>query len=267
MDTLQINLKEVIRKKSLLLASIPGLVTWLKKIIHQDEINEGLRMFGNLHGTAFVTAALKFLDIQVEVLITEKLKTDGRYIFTSNHPLGGIDGIVFIKAITDIFPEVRFPVNNLLLSIENMQPIFMPINKHGNQDRESVKKLNEAYASLDQQILIFPAGLVSRKIKGEIIDLPWQKHFVHKAIEYKRDVIPVYIEGMNSSRFYRLASWRKRLRIPFNIEMLYLSDEMFKQKHKTIRIIIGKPISHEIFTKKYADNWADYVKKKVYELR
>ncbi len=264
MESPQINLKEVIRKKSRLLASIPGLISWLKRIIHQDEINQGLRMFGHLQGTAFATAALEFLDIQVEVSITQALQSDGRYIFASNHPLGGVDGMALIKAVTDMFPEVRFPVNDLLLSVENMQPVFMPINKHGNQDRESAKKLNEAYASLEHQILIFPAGLVSRKINGEIVDLSWQKHFITKAIEYQRDVVPVYIQGMNSSGFYRLANWRKRLRIPFNIEMLYLPDEMFKQKHKTIRIVIGEPISYEIFTKNEASIWADYVKKKVY---
>ncbi|MEI6119243.1 MAG: 1-acyl-sn-glycerol-3-phosphate acyltransferase [bacterium] len=270
MKTLQIDLKKVIQQKSNLLAKMPFFVPWLKKLIHEDEINAFLDANKHLYDVEFVTAVLNFFQVQLEtiVLYPEAIHSQGRYIFAANHPLGGLDGMAFIKAVSSMFTEIKFPVNDILLEIENVKSLFLPIDKHGKlQSREAVQKINEAYASDDQQMLIFPAGLVSRKIQGKIVDLPWKDHFIKKAIETQRDIIPVYIDGRNSERFYRLANWRKNLNIPLNIEMLYLPDEMFRQHNKTIKIVFGKPISYNVFTKKLAQSGADYVKNKVYELK
>jgi len=290
MEILQIDIKEILKKESRFLAKIPFFGAWLKRTIHQDEMNECLRSCGHLHGNAFAAAVLEFFQIRVEVVFTVPLDTQkGRYIFAANHPQGGIDGVALIKAISDTFPEVRFPVNSILLHLKNFDPILLPIKKNqkGSQDRALAEKIKEAYASHDQQILVFPAGLVSRKTKGKIEDLQWKKNFIiTKAIEHERNVVPVYIDGRNSDRFYRFANWRKRLWIKLNIESLYLPDEMFQQKNKTIRIIVGKPISYKIFEKPidkaskkssgedvkkfpkamYWQTWADYIKKKAYNL-
>ncbi|MCX6823672.1 MAG: glycerol acyltransferase [candidate division SR1 bacterium] len=268
MKILQIDLKKVIQEKSNLLAKIPFFVPWLKKTIHEDEINVFLRDNSHLYNLDFVTAVLEFFQVHVETIVLhpEAIDPQGRYIFAANHPLGGLDGMAFIKAVSSMFTEIKFPVNDILLHLENVNSLFLPIDKHGKlQSREAVQKINEAYASKTQQMLIFPAGLVSRKIQGEIVDLPWKDHFIKKAIETQRDIIPVYIEGRNSERFYRLSKWRKRFGLP-NIEMLYLPDEVFRQRNKTIKIIFGKPISYKTFTKKSAQSDADYVKNKVYEL-
>lgn len=266
MKILQIDLKEVIRKKNPFLIKIPFLVHWLKKLVHERELNEIFRTCHEFHGADFVTAALERFNIKVKVITTGGLDPNGRYVFVANHPLGGLDGVALIKAISDKGFDVRFPVNDILLAIENFQPIFMPINKHGAQSREAVKKINEAYASSDKQILMFPAGLVSRKIKGKIIDLNWQKLFLTKAIEHKRSIVPVYIDGQNSNRFYRIARWRKMLGIKINIEMLYLPDEMFRQKNKTITIVIGKPISYEYLMEQPL-RWIDCIKQRAYSLK
>ena len=266
MDTFQIDVQKVLRTKSPLLANIRFFVSWLKKTVHEEGINECLRVCGQYNGIAFAKAVLKFFGAKVEVINKVPLQPNGRYIFAANHPLGGLDGMALIQAISPMFPELRFPVNDLLLAIENFQPIFMPINKLGIQNREAVKIINVAYESTDQQILMFPAGLVPRKIKGKIVDLDWQKHFISKAIQYKRDVVPVYIDGRNSDRFYRLANWRKRLGIKVNIEMLYLPDEMFRQKNKTIRITIGTPIPYTMLKNMSPQEWADFVKFEAYSL-
>jgi len=113
---------------------------------------------------------------------------------------------------------------------------------------------------------MFPAGLVSRKIEGKIVDLTWQKHFIKKAIEYEREIVPVYIQGRNSNRFYRLANWRKRLGIKANIEMLFLPDEMFRQKNQTIKIVVGKPIHYDGLRNRPPEVWAEFVKREVYNL-
>ncbi len=268
METIQIDLKKIIEKKSRLLANIPFLIGFLKRLICEDGVNKCLRVCGHLNGLEFVAGVLDFFQAKVEIETNPTIQEKGRYIFAANHPLGGLDGIALIKGISIIFIDLRFPVNDLLLNLKNFDPIFLPINKHGKQDRESVKRINDAYESDQQQILMFPSGLVSRKIKGEIVDLQWQKHFIVKAIQSKRDIVPVYIQGQNSNRFYRIANWRKRLGIKFNIEMLLLPSEMFKQKNQTIKIIIGSPIAFQTFDKsKTMDEWAEYVKQTVYSLK
>ncbi|MCX6825046.1 MAG: glycerol acyltransferase [candidate division SR1 bacterium] len=261
----QIDLKKILQAKSTFLANMPFLVSWLKKTVHEKEINDFLAEYGHLQGIEFAKAVLVFLNVKLELIVTVPLDPQGRYIFVANHPLGGLDGNALIVAISRMYPELKFPVNDILLSIENLSDIFMPINKHGSQGRDAAIQMNEAYAS-DQQILLFPAGLVSRKRDGKIIDLSWQKHFIKKAIEHKRDIVPVYIQGQNSEGFYRLANWRKRLGIPFNIEMLFLPDEMFKQKGNTIKIIIGKPLSYKIFDKEHAQDWCNLTKERVYDM-
>ncbi len=266
MEPLQIDLKKVIRQKNVILSKIPFFVSWLRKFVHEAEINEFLRNYGHLHGMDFIAKVIEYFNLTIEKVVkNNSLDPHGRYLFVANHPLGGLDGVSFIQAISDIYGDVRFPVNDILLTIENFQPLLLPINKYGKQDRESAKKINEAFASSDKQILMFPAGLVSRKIKGKIVDLEWQKHFISKAIDYRRDVVPVYIIGQNSKRFYKISSCTRALRLP-PLEMLSLPDEVFLQKNKTIKIIIGDPISYKMFNKNAAQVWADCVKNKVYQL-
>ena len=147
-----------------------------------------------------------------------------------------------------------------------MSGIFLPVNKHGAQARDAVLMIEEAYSS-GCQILYFPAGLCSRKKRGVIKDLQWQKSFINKAIQHKRDIVPAFFSGRNSNFFYNLANFRKLLGLKANIEMLYLADEMFRQKDKVIRLVFGKPISWETFDKtKSALEWADWVKSVVYDL-
>jgi putative hemolysin len=190
----------------------------------------------------------------------------GRYIFVSNHPLGGLDGLVFIYELSKHFRDVKFPVNDILTNIRNLSGIFLPVNKHGAQAKEAARLIEEAYAS-DNQILYFPAGLCSRRKRGVIKDLQWHKSFISKSIQHRRDVVPAFFSGSNSNFFYNLANIRQFLGIKANIEMLYLADEMFKQKDKEINLVFGKPIPWETFDKtKSALEWADWVKTKSYEL-
>ncbi len=174
--------------------------------------------------------------------------------------------MVFIYELSKLYPDIKFPVNDILLNIENMSGIFLPINKHGAQGKDAARKIEEAYAS-DNQILYFPAGLCSRKKGGVIKDLQWHKSFITKAIQHKRDIIPAYFSGRNSDFFYNLSNIRNFLGLKANIEMLYLADEMFKQKDKEIRMIFGEPIPWQTFDKsKSPPEWAEWVKSRSYEL-
>ncbi len=264
----KIDVKNVIHSKNPALSkAIPGFViNYIKKIVHQDELNVFLGKWGHLKDTELIAAGLMHFEIKYRVFGSENIPESGRYIFVSNHPLGGLDGLVFINELSKHFKEIKFPVNDILTNIKNLSGIFLAINKHGPQAKEVARRIEEAYAS-DCQILYFPAGLCSRK-KGNIIkDLQWQKSFITKSVQHKRDIVPAFFSGRNSDFFYNLANIRKLLGVKANIEMLYLADEMFRQKDKAINLVFGKKISWETFdkTKTYLE-WAEWVKSKSYGL-
>lgn len=242
------------------------VIRYLKRIVHQDDINEILRNFSDLRGAAFNDAALGFMGIKYRAHGVENLPKGGRNIFVSNHPLGGLDGMVFMSELSKHFPAIKFPVNDILLYIENYGDIFLPVNKVGTFGREAAQLMEEAYAS-DYQLLNFPAGICSRKIKGVITDLPWQKSFIVKAVQHQRDIVPCYFAGRNSSFFYNLANFRTAIRFKMNIEMLYLADEMFRQKGKDIDVYFGEPIPWQTFDRSMKpQEWAEMVREKTYNL-
>lgn len=264
-----IDIKKIISEKSTKLASIlPNfLIRYLKRIIHENEINNFMSVNYDKRGREFTDATLKALNIKYDIKGLENLEKGKRYILASNHPLGGPDGVILISFFGKHYGKIKFLVNDILLSIKNMDNVFIPINKHGKQSKEATLLLEEEYAS-DNQILIFPAGLVSRKENGLIRDLQWKKSFITKAIKHKRDIVPIYIEGKNSNFFYRLASIRKFLGIKANIEMLYLCDEFFKKRNTKFTLTIGKPIKHEsLNNEKSHGQWADEIKRITYLLQ
>jgi putative hemolysin len=262
-NVLKINVREILHAKAPQKKVPEFLIRYLERISHQDELNTFLEEKAGVSGIEFVEASVKFIDIKVVVQGLDTLP-EGRFTFVGNHPLGGIDGLATGFEVYKRYPKqgIRFISNDLLTNIENLRPVFIPVNKIGNQSqqRSLPQRLSEAYGS-DEQMVIFPAGICSRRIKGEITELQWQKSFISKSIESNRDVVPVYFHGRNSNFFYNLASLRKFFGIKMNVEMLYLSDEMFKQRGKTFRVIFGKPIPVSTFdTSKTHQEWADYVR-------
>ncbi len=263
-----IQLREVIHKKSPTLAKwIPKpIVNYLERIIHEKEINYIMTKYYDKMGLDFVDSLLDELDVHVHLEGVENIPLDDSVIFASNHPLGGLDGVAFMQAIGKYRKDVKFLVNDILLNIRNLEPLFVPVNKVGNQSKSGIAAIENAYAS-DHALLVFPAGLVSRKINGNIVDLEWKKSFINKAKKYKKDIIPVYIHGRNSNFFYNLARIRNFLGLKANIEMLYLPDEMFSQRGKDIVIKIGKRIPYTQFDQsKNERQWAAAVKDLVYAM-
>jgi len=267
-EPMKLDVESILNSKNPALSkALPGFVLrYLKRIVHQDELNSFLAQYGHFHDAALIEAGLKEFKIRYSVSGTDNIPASGRFIFVSNHPLGGLDGLVFINEISKRYHDIKFPVNDILLNIKNLSGIFLPINKHGSQSREAATKIEEAFAS-DSQILYFPAGLCSRKTRGEIKDLEWHKSFISKAMHHKRDIIPAFFSGRNSEFFYKLSNFRKLLGIKANIEMLYLADEMFRQKDKEIKLIFGKRIEWEIFDRsRSVQEWTEWVRERCYEL-
>lgn len=245
-------------------------VSWLKKTIHQDEVNDFLWESRELTGTPWLKACVEYLQMTLEVEGIENLppKDGGRlYTFVSNHPLGGIDGVALGSIIGEHYDgNFRYLVNDLLMNLPGLAPLCIPINKTGKQSRDFPAMVEAGFNS-DHHMLMFPAGLCSRKgSDGQICDLEWKKTFITKSVEAQRDVVPIHFGGQNSEKFYNIANWCKRLNLKFNVAMLFLVDEMYKNRHKSFKITIGKPISWEKFDRsKSPAKWANLVRARVYE--
>jgi len=265
-----IDIEEILANKNPQLAKrMPRFILkWIKRIIHQEDINQFLIKHQDKKGIDFAQAIIDDFQITLKVNGQENIPKDGRYIFVANHPLGGLESIGFMRLVYDAFPEqIRFPVNDVLLNLKNFNPIFVPINIYGALGRDASKQMIDLYDS-DNQILFYPAGMVSRKIKGQIVDSEWKKTFLSKAVASKRHIVPVHIDAQNSKRFYRIWTWRNLFGIKANLEMFLLPDELFKAKKKTIVYTIGKPIPYKVLDKKYNHRqWAQKVKAHVYALK
>ena len=243
------------------------VVSYLKRIVHQEELNVFLRDSKDKVGVDFLKACLEFLDANIVVKGEENLPKEGLYTFVSNHPLGGQDGVALGYILGSFYNgKVKYMVNDLLMNLQGLAPLCIPINKTGKQAKDFPRMVEAGFAS-DDQLIMFPAGLCSRRQNGVIRDLDWKKTFVVKSVQAHRDVVPIHFEGRNSIFFYNLANICKFLGIKVNIAMLYLADEMLKNRHKTFTVTIGKPISWQTFDKsKTPTEWAAYVKDIVYKL-
>jgi 1-acyl-sn-glycerol-3-phosphate acyltransferase len=257
--------KVIAGKNPKLLKWIPGfLMRYIKRILHEKQVNEFMKQHGHLRDFHFIDKVMEEFETKVEVHGLENIPEHGGFILCSNHPLGGFDGLALMKAVGQKRKDIRFLVNDILLSFGTMDKLFVPVNKHGTQ--YAMGKIEEAYQS-ENAVLVFPAGLVSRKQNGQIRDLVWKKSFIAKSIQYQKKIVPTYIDGKNSKFFYNLAMWRKRLGMKANIEMFYLMDEMYKQHGKTITIIFGEPVSPSALTnEKTHIEWAALMKEHVYAL-
>lgn len=263
-----INIRELFVKKNPSLAKfIPGFIyRYIHNLLHIDFFNDFILRNGHMKGTAFVDQAVKEFNVKEHIYGFENIPESGRFIFASNHPLGGFDSLLLMKYVNMKLGNLKFLSNDVLMAIPSLSYMFIPVNKHGTNSREVAQTLDKAYDS-DEQILIFPSGLASRKIKGKITDLEWKKHFITKAIKHQRNVVPVFIGGRNTNRFYRLANLRKFFRLKWNIEMFLLPDELMRHKNSDIPVYFGKPIPFETFDKtKTHLEWAEWVKQQVYTL-
>lgn len=246
-------------------------INYLRRIVHEDRVNEFLWRSRDLKGTPWLEACLDFLETKVEVEGMENLpaKDDGHhYTFVSNHPMGGIDGVALGSVIGKHYDDgFRYLVNDLLMNLPGLAPLCIPINKTGKQSRQFPAMVEAGFQS-DYHMLMFPAGLCSRRRHGEIRDLPWTKTFITKSVQYQRDVVPIHFGGHNSNFFYRLSNISDRCVKKVNIAMLYLVDEMFKNTGNTFPVRIGKPIPWQTFDKSRTPvDWAAYVQDQVYSLQ
>lgn len=267
-DVLQIDIDKILQEKSPKLKFwIPKfIVTWFKNFIHQDEMNRVLREGNNLNGVEFAQYVIDVMGSKITFVGLENIPKTGGCIVASNHPLGGLDGMALMVGVSKVRDDFKFLANDILMHIAPLKDHFIPVNKLSKNSKNRLSLISNEYKS-NKAILVFPAGLCSRKINGKIVDLPWQKSVISKSIEHQLPIVPTFIEGENSKMFYRVANFRKFLSLKFNIEMLMLPDELHKQKGKAITVYYGKPIDYTKFSKKKI--WADaqQLKNFVYQIK
>ena len=243
------------------------ILNYLKKVLHQKEINQIIHDSKGLNGYEFCVRTIEYFNIKIVVSGIENIPEKGGVIFAANHPLGGMDALAIVKEVSPVRPDIKFVVNDILLHLKNLNHLFIGVNKHGSNTKESLANLNEAFSS-EQAIFVFPAGLVSRRKKGIVKDLEWKKTFISRSKKFRKPVVPVFLDGELSSFFYNLSNFREKIGIKSNIEMLYLINEMFKQKNKIYHLHFGSQITYDTFDKSKSDKeWAEYVKQRVYDLK
>lgn len=247
-------------------------VQLMERLLHLDEINSAIYRYRNRFGLDFVNAILSDnhpddLNIKVDVKNASSIPAETSPIIVGNHPLGGPDGLALMGAIGRFRKDIKFPVNDFLLHIPGLAPLFIPIDKV-HRNASSIHSLEEAFSEKNA-LLYFPAGLCSRKQKdGSIHDLEWKPTFIKKAVKYQRDIVPFFFDAKNRRRFYNIARFREKLGIKFNFEMALLPAEMFAQKGKTLQLIMGKPIPYSTFDERHtAKEWAQLVQDYCYELQ
>ena len=262
--TTQIDIAKVLASKGI--KPRRWIVRFLNRLLHVDEINEGLALNDDKEGAECAQGIIDYLQITVNLKNAERIPMEGNPIIVANHPLGGPDGLALIAAVGKVRKDIVFPVNDFLMYVERLKSVFVPIDKvHGN--RNTSEGINAAFAG-DNILLYFPAGLCSRRIKGKIVDLEWKSTVVKKAIQHHRDIIPVHIEARNRSRFYTISNWRKRLGIKFNFEMALLPGEMFAQRGKTFTMTVGEPIPWQTLDDGTpASEWAQRLHDKIYTIK
>jgi putative hemolysin len=264
-----IDIERIIKSKNpKLLKALPKFViNYLKNTIHQEEINQILYENRNKFGYDFCKDIIGRFNINIEVEGTENIPLNRGCIMAANHPLGGMDAMAIVTAINPYRKDIQFIVNDILLNVKNLKGLFVGVNKHGGNSKDSLKNVGNLFSS-EKATFVFPAGLVSRRKNGKIKDLEWKKAFITQAKKHKKDIVPVYVEGRLSNFFYNLSNFRTAIGIKANIEMLYLAKETFKQENKTIKIIFGQPIPFTSFDKsKHDKKWAEWVRNKVYQLK
>lgn len=268
------NQEKLIDIRKLIESKNPSLLKWLprfvlrylERILHQDEINQFMVDHPDAQNEDFCDAVMNYLNIDIKIKNLEKLPKDGKLVLAMNHPLGGMDAIALVSGLRNTRTDLKYIVNDLLLNLNRMNGLFLGVDKHGKNPQSKREQINELFAS-EYLVSLFPAGLVSRRKGGKVRDLVWKKTFVTLSKANDRIIVPMHIDGKLSNFFYRLSNFRSAIGIKANIEMLYLSNELFKLRNSTITMTFGDPIRAVDLDPALTDlEQAQWIKEKVYQL-
>lgn len=216
----------------------------LMKILKISTLNKIYNKHKEKDILPFLNGILDEFQIKFEIPEEDlkRLPKEGPYITISNHPLGGIDGILLLKLMLEREPDFKIIANFLLHRIEPMKPYIMPVNPFENHKdaKSSIIGLKDTLRHLadGKPLGIFPAGEVSTYQDGKlIIDKPWEEGALKIIKKANVPVVPIYFHAQNSKLFYWLSKINDTLRTA------KLPSELLTQKDRVIKVRIGKPIS------------------------
>ncbi|MDD2289489.1 MAG: 1-acyl-sn-glycerol-3-phosphate acyltransferase [Bacteroidales bacterium] len=268
-DNKYIDIEKTIRESnSELLARIPPYaIKWIQSIVKQDEINHILNKYSGYSGKEFLDKIIKEFNVTIEVEGKENLPENGKCFFVANHPYGILDGLILTYIVSGKYGRLKAIANDAFMLIPQLHPFIAAVNVYDRSSKAYIKALDDTIA-MDIPITHFPAGEVSRVYDKKIQDTAWHKSFIKKAISSDRAIIPIYICGRNSVLFYTVFLFRRLFHIEVNLELMLLPREIFKKRNKTVKVIIGEPIPHQMFVKTTSHrDWAQEVRSRVYNLR
>ncbi len=244
-------------------------VNWLKRTIHQDQVNAFLMDHKDEEGVEWLRSVIDYLNVSIKVTGEENLpaKDHRQCTFVSNHPLGGIDGVAIGLVLGQRYDSnIRYLLNDILMNLPGLRPLGVPVNVVGNQNRDITQRVEEVFQS-DHHVIVFPAQICSRLIDGKVQDLPWRKTVIQRSVATQRDIVPMHFSGQNSMRFYRISNISNALGLKVNLAMLYLVDEVYRNQGKEFELRIGKPIPWQTFDRsRTPQQWAQWLRQRVYEL-
>lgn len=230
------------------LASKPGLFSTtlsrvLRLILRERDFVAFSNEYPQLKGMDFVEQVLAYFDFDYVLRMNERsrIPVSGAVVIVANHPIGSLDGLVLLKMIYEIRPDVKVVANNVLQKIEPMRSMLLPVNNmQGNTSRTHLRAIREFLRS-GSALIIFPAGEVSRLGAKGVMDGDWNPGFLRMAQAACAPIVPVCVNGKNSTLFYGMSVLCRPL------STLWLVREMFKHQNRAIEIRIGEPIQHETY--------------------
>ena len=240
----------------------------LMRVIRISDINKVYDKHKHLEGLDFVNALLDEYEIKFDIPEEDlrRIPKTGPFITISNHPLGGIDGILLLKLLLEHRPDSKIIANFLLQRIAPMKPYIMPVNpfedKKGVQSSIGGFKASLQHLKNGMPLGIFPAGEVSTYKDGKlIVDKPWEEAAMKLAKHANVPIVPIYFHAKNSQIFYRLAKMSDTLRTA------KLPSEVLSQKERLIKVRIGKPISvKDQVEHESLENFTNFIRRKTYML-
>ncbi len=240
----------------------------LMKVLKISTLNKIYDRNKHLSDVVFLNAILDEFQIKFEIPKEDfkRLPKDGAYITISNHPLGGIDGILLLKLMLEKEPNFKIIANFLLHRIDPMKPYIMPVNPFENHKdaKSSVVGIKETLRHLKdgKPLGIFPAGEVSTYKDGKLmVDKPWEEGALKVIRKAQVPVVPIYFHAKNSKLFYFLSKINDTLRTA------KLPSELLTQKKRVIKVRIGKPISvAEQNEYESIEEYSEFLRKKTYML-
>ncbi len=246
----QIDFKKIIRnQKNNSIRKLPNFaIAIIKKILKEKQLNQFIAVTGHKYNYEFIESTIEYFNVKQKIYGFEKLDPNKSYIFVSNHPIGGWDFAVIISALRKKYSDIKVIANKVLMSLDNIKDMLIPVGVFDKTTQAEKDYIQAKLSNPKTQIITFPAGLVSRIKKGKVTDTPWHRSFVRHAVETKREIVPIFVDAVNSRFFYNIARLRKFLRIKTNIELFFIIGEQFKKNNKTIPIYIGDPIPYQKIT-------------------